>query len=53
MQEQSCNAPLSPFPPPPDPHRSQLHGYLMVGRRLSLVAPHHGLGEMVVSEPPS
>ena len=45
--------PLCPLLPTPDSHHSLPHGGLMVGRRLSLVAPHCGLGEMVLLETPN
>lgn len=53
MLKSRATMPLCPLLPLPDSHHAHLHGYLMVGRRLSLVAPHRGLGEVVVSETPS
>ena len=53
MRKSRAAMPLCLLLPLPDSHHSQPHGYLMVGRRLSLVTLHHGLGEMVVSETPS
>lgn len=53
MRKNRAAMPLCPLLPLPDSHRSHLHGYLTAGRRLSLVAPRRGLGEMVVSETPS